>query len=60
VCATFGLSDKRLAAAIAKDATLPVINNGRYQIFPKAAFEGWYEAAAKKRLNLQAPEYRSA
>jgi hypothetical protein len=52
----YGMSDKRLAEAMKKDPKLPVIKNGRYQIFPKAAFDSWFQAAASKRLNVHGPE----
>jgi hypothetical protein len=54
VCSKFGLSDKRLAEAIDNDASLPMLRNGRNQIFPKAAFEAWFESAAARRLNVHA------
>jgi hypothetical protein len=54
ICTRYGMSDKRLAEAIAKDKDLPVIFNGRYQIFPKQAFDEYYRAAATKRLNIHA------
>jgi hypothetical protein len=54
VCARFGFSDKRLAEAIANDATLPMVLNGRNQLFPKVAIQAWYEAAAASRQNVHA------
>lgn len=29
-----------------------MILNGRNQIFPKSAFEAWYENAASRRVNV--------
>ena len=52
VCAIFGLSDKRLAELIDTDKDLPMIKNGRYQIFPKRAFDAWYQEAGNKRLTV--------
>ena len=54
VCIRFGFSDKRLAEAIANDEALPMIKNGRNQLFPKMAFQTWYEAAAASRQNVHA------
>jgi hypothetical protein len=54
VCARYGLSDKRLAEAMDRDKDLPVIRNGRNLLFPKVAFDAWYEAAASKRWNVHA------
>jgi hypothetical protein len=51
-CKIFGFSDKRLAEAIRNDPALPMILNGRNQIFPKVAFQAWYERAASKRVNV--------
>jgi hypothetical protein len=53
VCAIFGFSDKRLAELVTADENLPVIKNGRYQIFPKTAFDAWYQEAGNKRLTVQ-------
>jgi hypothetical protein len=50
----FGLSDKRLAALVENDSTLPVIFNGKFQIFPKNVMDAWYEAQAAKRRNVHA------
>jgi hypothetical protein len=54
VCRLYGLSDKRLAEAVNSDQSLPVIRNGRSQIFPKSAFQAWYETAAANRVNVHA------
>ena len=54
VCTRYGFSDKRLAEVIANDEALPMIKNGRNQLFPKAAFQAWYEAAAAARQNVHA------
>jgi hypothetical protein len=54
VCSKFGLSDKRLAEAIENDPSLPILRNGRNQIFPKAAFQTWFESAAARRVNVHA------
>jgi len=54
VCARYGLSDKRLAEAIATDKTLPMVLNGRNQLFPKVAMQAWFEAAAASRQNVHA------
>jgi hypothetical protein len=45
---------KRLAEAIQNDETLPLVLNGRNQLFPKIAFEAWYAAAAASRQNVHA------
>jgi hypothetical protein len=52
VCTRYGLSAKRLAEAIANDEALPMVRNGRNQLFPKAAMQAWYEAAAAARQNV--------
>jgi hypothetical protein len=54
VCARYGISDKRLAEAIANDETLPLVRNGRNQLFPKVAMEAWFETAAANRRNVHA------
>lgn len=54
VCLRFGFSDKRLAEAVASDVSLPMMLNGRNQLFPKTAFESWFEQAAAKRQNVHA------
>ena len=54
VCTRYGFSDKRLAEAIAHDEALPMIRNGRNQLFPKVAFQAWYETAAANRQNVHA------
>jgi hypothetical protein len=50
--ARYGFSDKRLAELTANDPTLPVIWNGRYQIFPKLAFDEWFRVAASRQVNI--------
>jgi hypothetical protein len=54
VCARYGISDKRLAERLANDKTLPMVLNGRNQLFPKAAMQAWFEAAAASRQNVHA------
>ena len=54
VCMRFGLSAKRLAEAVATDETLPIVRNGRSQLFPKGKIEAWFEAAAEIRQNMHA------
>ena len=48
----FGISDKRLALLVDNDSTLPVIFNGKYQIFPKGPMDVWYLEQAAKRRNV--------
>ena len=48
----FGISDKRLARLVENDPTLPVIFNGKYQIFPKSPMDAWYLEQAAKRRNV--------
>jgi hypothetical protein len=54
VCARYGLSAKRLAKAIETDDTLPMVRNGRNQLFPKDAMDAWFVAAAAGRQNVHA------
>ncbi len=54
VCELFGFSATRLAEVVANDHSLPMVRNGRNQLFPKAAFQAWYEQAASKRVNVHA------
>jgi hypothetical protein len=49
VCRHFGFSASRLLEIIANDDTLPMLKNGRNQLFPKDGFGAWFEAAAKRR-----------
>ena len=49
ICERFGLSDKRLAELVESDPDLPMIRNGRNQLFPKLAFENWYQLAGTRR-----------
>ncbi len=53
-CKLYGFSAKRLAGAITNDPALPVIWNGRNQLFPKVAFQSWYEKAAANHVNVHA------
>ena len=51
-CSRYGFSVGRLAEAIANDETLPMIRNGRIQMFPKDLMDAWFEAAGRRRLNV--------
>jgi len=52
VCRRFGFSPVFLQAAILQDSTLPVLQNGKIQHFPKEAFGAWYEDAGRRRLQV--------
>lgn len=52
VCRRYGFSAKRLKELIESDETLPMMTNGRNQLFPKAAMDMWYESAAMRRQQV--------
>jgi hypothetical protein len=59
VCLRFGFSASRLAEIIADDNTLPMLNNGRIQLFPKEGIQAWFERAATRRQQFHnAPKPR--
>jgi hypothetical protein len=48
-CIRFGFSATRFKELVAHDETLPMLNNGRNQLFPKDLMERWFEALAQQR-----------
>jgi hypothetical protein len=58
MCAAFGLSSKRLQEAIKNDPNLPMVRNGRNQLFPKVPAHDWYAALAARRANVHYGETR--
>jgi hypothetical protein len=51
-CIRYGFSAGRLEEAIANDASLPMVLNGRIQMFPKGLMDAWFEAAGRRRQNI--------